>query len=551
METLRGLVSHKNKNTTEKDQWEEVQTAWYKLCFSESEPWRVENFLEKNPWSDWCEALDKWMRSGKKPPKSEKQLSRLWSALSYVAAVTSTALKEAKKTSEELGTTKTELMAYKIQVYKEQNKVKTLEEQILNLTRQVSWSEENLKEMSENIVDFQSQLREKEQAFRVASNDLHGKVLDLENQLRKKEQAFNDLQGKVLDRENQLRKKEQAFRVAFNDLHGKVLDLENQLKEQKKRVRLYKDEREVLERKVAEMKSNYDEDNKTVVLFRDASFKQEGPSRKCWLPLPEIDQEISLTVCEVMEVADRMGPVMAGNVIEWLYRCYLEKKVEGWTNRDVTRVLRKCLAVNLFSVLPEEVQTGRAQWLVICQHVVNVFNPTESVDEMLRYEKKRITEPVGQYFDRMWMMYLIVKQSENVSRDDREYRQLIWRGLDSRLMIFAPDYRLSNYAEFEKRLRPYDNSMEEEEADWRIKARKAGVGCPPRWSIWRRLEAYEDPRQTVNNAPYWKLVVRLSKFEDLETKMPLKPTTTADAPCNHLKGEPVKDLSTTGMLGQI
>lgn len=57
----------------------------------------------------------------------------------------------------------------------------------------------------------------------------------------------------------------------------------------------------------------------------------------------------------------------------------------------------------------------------------------------------------------------------------------------------------------------------EGEESWYYKARKAGVGCPSRYKIWKRLEKYEDPRETVDNAPYWQLLVRLSRFEDLET----------------------------------
>ncbi|KAM5170542.1 uncharacterized protein ACMZJ9_003446 [Mantella aurantiaca] len=56
---------------------------------------------------------------------------------------------------------------------------------------------------------------------------------------------------------------------------------------------------------------------------------------------------------------------------------------------------------------------------------------------------------------------------------------------------------------------------------WHDMAREAGVGCPSRDKIWRRLQRYEDPFLTVNNATYWKLVIRLSRYEDLGTKKPI------------------------------
>ncbi|XP_075458723.1 uncharacterized protein LOC142496148 [Ascaphus truei] len=255
-------------------------------------------------------------------------------------------------------------------------------------------------------------------------------------------------------------------------------------------------------------------------------FKSKHARREEFVKLL-LEATTRLTVFQVRKIAEEMGPVTAENLMEWLYKWEQAMKVKNWTTKELSRVLTQCMDPSMFSLLPKKVQWGELPWLQVCQDIVGCLMPGKDLREILYGEEMSEEESVTQYLDRVWMEYRIFKQTDHVTREDADYKQIICDGLDPDLkdlsdvpISAAMNYdfiRDFAYIAHGSWLENMENDME---LHWYPRARRAGYGCPSRRNIWYRLYKYEDPRQTVNNAPYWKLVVRLSQFEELGTEEP-------------------------------
>ncbi|KAE8613291.1 hypothetical protein XENTR_v10007658 [Xenopus tropicalis] len=468
-------------------QWEAVCYAWEILKEPQPLPDEEEEALKiKNLLSKWCAEWEKFRYSMEDLPKSKRKKAEVFMGFYVIAKKTLKLLDHSYTINNQWA------QAYKV-----------LEERLQNEQKAHSAKKKELQDSQTEQMRLAGSLDVLKKKVKAMELELD----DAKAQQKTLLQSFTDLTKELRTKEEEARhyrSKQMPFmkstRILVEELRIKVkeLDCPMQVEPFRGAAESYKEGiDEVLE---IGKKILYE-------LMRHG----KDPNRALMFP----GETLTHSWYEMETIAGEMGSLTSNNVFEWLYKCEEQMKVEKWTMTDVERLLYRCMEPNKFSALSNMINVGDAPWLKACQQVVNCLRPQTYIIEMFRKDKMWEQESALQFFNRLWMEYQVLKQSDNVSRNDYDYKQKILEGLLPRLKQRVPEQVLLEYSMLQNKVLAAEDSWRTSQEHLYLK--KPPLGFPSRNEIWWRLNKYEDPRQTVNWHPYWDVLVRLSQYVDLAT----------------------------------
>ncbi|CAN2387242.1 hypothetical protein PRIEUP_LOCUS8276, partial [Pristimantis euphronides] len=451
MEALRSLF-----HVRDHPSWRKMSDTWYQIIFPHfilTKDFSSVEYKEWNPWSDWCNAWENFQSSKEKPPKSEKLKAAIFSQLYTVAKLTSDKLEEGK--------------------------IKAQENQSL-IYKNV--------ELKRKCDELQRQL-DAERQVRM-ENDYWVK-LNLEKEAKLKE-TLEDENELLTSQVKQTKRELEKTLARCRELENMVSEVPSLLEYCSKRI------------------------NYQINIKNDINVL---PSPTC-SPSPLHGQlengEVERCLDCINDIASRLGKVTSLNVFDWLCRFEGEYNILKWNENELEEILLRCMDSGVFTSLLPLLNTGHLSWLDICIHIAERFIP--DLDDILTMEKMEEDEKVLDYFHRMWMIYRVTRRNGHESKNDPEYLTAICVGLLPHLYKEVEHICDGDYQSIERAAISAEYSslvFKEKKSNWYKKARKAGVGCPSRMSIWKRLEKYPELYKETNNAIYFTLLVHLSRVEDL------------------------------------
>ncbi|XP_044137178.1 uncharacterized protein LOC122928427 isoform X1 [Bufo gargarizans] len=466
METVMNWMHGKKAGDRNHSAWRKVCNTWFKI-FELGILTRKSSFESKewNPWRDWCQSWEEFQSSEEKPPKSEKQKAAIFSEMFHIAKLTRDKLEDAKA-------------------------MRTCLEQV---------KDENQNLRTQNLI-----LKDKCEVLQCK--------LDAEKQIREENDRFNNynVEKEVkLRKELEVEKQNLKFQVQgkeeeFWQMQAKLSELEKAL---------YRLQGQLVERKEKDFcQFTYNH-------FVIPGCKCNQPTRYAQIKNGEGEKRLDLDY--IRDIANRLGKVTIFNVFDWLCSFEEEYKIWLWSGKDVEQILLRCMNTSTFSSLPLSVRTCQTTLLDICKHIAERLIP--DLDGILDTEKMSEGDDVLQYFHRMWMIYRITENPDFQNKDDLKYTKAIFQGLLPHLYEELGTFCFDDYEDLECAVLSAEYSWSESEKysqNWYKKTYRAGPGCPSRYRIWNRLQKYNVPYENIHNAPYWELLVYLSRFEDLETGKP-------------------------------
>ncbi|KAM4676955.1 uncharacterized protein O3C94_009276 [Discoglossus pictus] len=484
METLRHLVRRKKRD----DPWEQLCFSWKKFVCMCSTPSLLKNG-ERNPWEEWSEAWEKFELSGKKTPKAGKQKAAIWQQLNDIAKYTLTNLERLEQNE------------HNLQRKLQEETKKYLDQKVINMSL--------TEELSETIKSNE-QWRIKETEYKDSFKRVNEELQQKEAELK---EAWENLEYKNIY--NQVNENVKSTQAALEKA------LENLAREKQHSNMVTTWIMDQFRKIPSQYKTIFPK--KSLDRYRENIPGQLEPYR----PLEDVPETEMSSLLEVMHITEIMGPITETNIMAWLFKWQQGMIVENWTTRDFSRVLYLCMDSGAFSLLPTVAKRGEIPWLLTCEHVVKALIPESCLDVVFASDAMAEDESVMQYFNRVWMEYQIYSQIESVTRNDLLYKETICKGLDRYLLKeigypLRPTFSFGDILQIASFVEPTWEALKEDQY-WYRESRKAGIGCPSRKNIWWRIAKYENPTETVHNNSYWRLVVRLSKYEDLETRQPRDP----------------------------
>ncbi|KAM4035693.1 uncharacterized protein ACNLHF_014803 isoform 2-T3 [Anomaloglossus baeobatrachus] len=439
--------------------WTILHHEWYKIIYSKFSLTPNYSSLEYrnwNPWKDWCESWEEFQSSKEKPPKSEKPKAAMFSELFNLAKMTSDKLEEAKTLRIDLSQ-----KIHENESLKNQNVI--MEKKCADLQVELNIKEKMRVQNQEREVNLRTALEDRERLLTLEVQRLEEELCQERAKCGQLEKTLSSFQSQLVEYNGK-----QKCQYIKNDFHCYPSDKGNQL----------------------------------------VPYKQ----------LENGNGEKSLDVESIKTIVERLGPVTRLNVFDWLCSCEAEYRIWEWSGKDFEKILHRCTDSAVFSSIPPIIKMTEYSWHDMCKNIAERFVP--DLDDVLCTEQMRKNEMVLQYFNRMWMIYRL--NSFSSSRDEPEYINAILDGLlpplrEAIKYLHDDDYytieeaaRLSEYSQ-------WDSERQEADRYWEI--RRAGPGCPSRVTIWRRLKENGVPHSEIDGATYWDLVVRLSRCEDLETRV--------------------------------
>ncbi|XP_068133979.1 uncharacterized protein [Hyperolius riggenbachi] len=215
----------------------------------------------------------------------------------------------------------------------------------------------------------------------------------------------------------------------------------------------------------------------------------------------------------IRHMSDLLGEINSNNAVDWLCDCEDLGKAWHWHHFGV--ILHNCMDPSTFSSLSNKVKTGQATWLAACREVLDMLNPGWAFVHDMEEDSS-----VLQFFCREWLLYRVQNATKEVSKTDLVYRLAIYNGLPPYFREEIDPFGYDNFEQLQKHALLVEDSWwdsQERKQKMDSLARKAGAGCPSRYKIWKKLENYINPCLTLDNAPYWELLVELSKHEELQS----------------------------------
>ncbi|XP_073506284.1 uncharacterized protein [Phyllobates terribilis] len=455
MDALKSWMHGKNHAS-----WTKVRDEWYKVIFSKFSincNYSSLEYKNWNPWKVWCESWEEFQSSEEKPPKSEKPKAAVFSEMFNLAKLTSDKLEEAKTMR-------------------------------IDLSQKIH---ENDSLRNQNFI-------------------LDKKCAELQMELNIREKM------RVLNLE-----KEAKLRTA---LEGREQILMLQVKRMEEELCQARAKCDQLEETISSFQSQlveyYKKDQCQLNIKNDIHY-YPYPERNQPFPYKQLENgegEKSLDLESIKNIAERLGQVIRLNVFDWLCTCDAEYRIWGWSGKDFEKILHRCTDSSIYSSITPIIRMTEISWREMCKHIAERFVP--DLDDVLHKEQMRTDETVLQYFNRMWMIYRFNEVFS--SRDEPKYIDAICDGLLPHLhkaVEYLRDDEDYEAIEAAARLEEYswwDSERQEDARYWEV--RRAGAGCPSRTTIWRRLKEHGVPHKKIDGATYWNLLVRLSRYEDLETR---------------------------------
>ncbi|OCT58139.1 uncharacterized protein LOC108704357 [Xenopus laevis] len=485
-------------------QWEAVCHVWEKLTVSQYFSYRDQSqvALDKNLLSEWCVEWEKFQYLVEDLPGSKRRKAKVFKGFHVIAKKTLKSLEDSETMNNKL-TQANKVLEERLQ--SEEKARSAINKELMDSQDEQIRLAKSIDVLNEELKIMQL----KEQDSQAKQMRLIQSMTNLAEELRTKEEVVQDSHTTQMSFV-------QSTRNLVEELKIKVKELQNftkQVEPFKGAVENCKTgNAEVLEMGKRFLNELVRQRNDNANRY-PSSLKAGGNPNKA-LQFPEGPLH---SWYEMDTIATKMGLLTSNNIFDWLYKCEEQMNVENWTMKEVERLLHRCMEPNKFSALDNMIDIDNAPWLKVCLQVVRCLRPQISIHEMFAKDKMRDKmreqESALEFFNRLWMKYRILKQSDNVSRNDVEYKLMILEGLLPKLKQVNPDQVHLDYSVLLNKVLAAEDAWRTSQELLYLK--KPPLGFPSRNEIWRRLKRHENPRQTVNWFPYWNLLVRLSHYEDL------------------------------------
>ncbi|KAM3926599.1 uncharacterized protein RB166_009402 [Leptodactylus fuscus] len=525
MSALKNLLFRKKRYRN--SAWRKVCNAWDNIHIVST--W---DSPDCNPWSEWCKAWEEFRSSAKKPPKAERAKAEMFLELYNIAQQTGDKLEEAKIMRTDLNQKTNDNIILRNQNFVLQKRCEELQRQLdaekQTMTRNNQLNEKNLKREVDHQIELQNQIQQKNQELQNLQKLFRNQNLALQNRCEELQRQL-DAEKETMTWNNQLNEKNLKREVNHQ------IELQNQMDDLMFEVQLKNQELQKLQDECRKLEKKCSSSERQLVKFTkiyspQITFKNDiiVTPRCGWNPLgdyPQLqngEEERSLDLHYITDIAGRLGMVTRSNVFDWLCSFEVEHNIGTWTRKDFEQILRRCMDSSSFSSLPLRLMMNGTNWVYTLKQIAERFVP--NLDHLLATEIMRDDDTALQYLHRMWMIYRIVEFPSVPTKNDEDYISCTIQGLTQHLYEAIEDVR-ADYESIERDVLSAEYSWAEQEGKqqlWRKKTMKAGAGCPSRYKIWKRLENHLDsvPYEEINGAPYWDLVVMLSRQEDLGTGEP-------------------------------